>query len=87
MRSAVAAATLLLSAVTFASCGGSGYQYEPPTPENDGWSVGSAAEAGFDLDATLPFLPALKVVDSHTPSTDDERTGVRLSQPLVEARS
>ena len=42
LRAPVAIATPVLGAVA-------GHEYEPPTAENDGWSVGSAAEAGSDV--------------------------------------
>ncbi len=34
-----------------ASCGGSGYEYEPPLAGADGWAVASAADVGLDVAA------------------------------------
>jgi CubicO group peptidase (beta-lactamase class C family) len=41
--------------VLLVSCGGSGYDYEPPQAATDGWAVASAADVGLDV-ATLSRL-------------------------------
>ena len=41
---------------------------------------------GFDLDPPLPLGAALEVVDGHRLAAEDERTGIRPGEPVVEAR-
>ncbi len=42
--------------------------------------------AGFNSDSPLPLGAALKVVDGHGPTAQNERPSIRLGKPVVEAR-